>query len=228
MFKELIEVLQGKETLFDEIKRDFEEMIFVGHQMFDLVTSALLKEGEFEGDLKKEIYKLDALLNGKEQSIRQAIMTILSAGSAPIAACLILMSVSKDAERLGDYSKNILQVFEAKPHLRKGGVYYDQFVELRGQISLLFGRVLKAYHESDKIIARALYKESYAHQKKCDEILKELLLAKPEEDHVAHAVLIRFSKRILGHLSNISTSVFMPVTKIDFFDNKKRDEEGNR
>ena len=223
MFKELIELWQGKETLIDEIVAEFEDMLKIGSAMFEQVGGALL-EGRTTVDLKKELYKEDAKLNLLEQTIRRKIVAQLSSSQGvaePIASCLILMSISKDAERLGDYSKNMFTVFEVKAQLGKTEPYYGRLQAVKGIISELFASVLVAYKESDKQAARALVQKSYEAQKICDENLKDLLLAGPGDDFVAYAVLSRFFKRIVAHLSNIATSVFMPVTKIDFFDEIK-------
>ncbi len=225
MFKELISVWKGRPTFLDEIVRDFENMLGTGHQMFDQVTGALF-EGRTMEDLKKEIYKQDSAINMQEQTIRQKIVTQLVGGAEqPIAACLILMSISKDAERLGDYIKNILEIFEVRPRLGKEGAHYDRLETVKVVISSLFAEVTRAYHNSNKKLARKLVKDSYEQQKICDQNIKELLLASPAEDYVAYAVLSRFFKRILAHLANIASSIFMPVTKIDFFDERLRDEE---
>lgn len=220
MFKELIELWKGKETLLDEVIADFEEMLRIGHSMYDEVTDNLL-EGRAKADLKKELYKEDSKINMLEQTIRRKIMTQLTStelGEGPIASCLILMSVSKDAERLGDYAKNIFQVFEIKPQLAREEPYFGRLLTIKEKISELFQGVRGAYHASDKEKAKELVAVSFETQKLCDENLKELLLATSGADHVAYAVLTRFFKRSLAHLSNIATSIFMPVTKIDFFD----------
>lgn len=228
MFKQLIEVWKGKETFLDDIIKDFEEMMTISHRMFNLVSEALFA-GKAMGDLKTVLYKEDSRLNFLEQTIRRKIVTQLSTREEePLAACLILMSISKDAERLGDYAKNILEVFEIKSKLGKEEPYYGNIEKVKSRISGLFKEVLTAYHESDQKKARQLVRDSFEHQKICNQTIKELLMAKPGEDHVAYAVLTRFFKRILAHLSNIATSVFMPVTKIDFFDPHRRDEEMNQ
>lgn len=228
MFKQLIEVWKGQETFLDDIVKDFEEMMTISHRMFNQVTDALF-EGQTMEDLKKHLYKEDSRLNFLEQTIRRKVVTQLAAKEEqPIATCLILMSISKDAERIGDYGKNILEVFEAKAKLGKEEPYYGRLIIIKNKISQLFKEVLTAYHESDKQKARAQVKDSFEHQQICDQNINELLLAKGADDHVAYAVLSRFFKRILAHLSNIATSVFMPVTKIDFFDEKRRDEEMNQ
>jgi phosphate uptake regulator len=85
MFKQMIELWKGEETLFDEIRDDFQEMLSTGGRMFNLVMDALVKGSEM-GSLDKEIYKMDARLNQKEQTIRRKIITLLSGGpEEPIA-----------------------------------------------------------------------------------------------------------------------------------------------
>ena len=224
MFKELIELWKGKETLIDEIIDDFSDMLRIGHEMYRKVTPAVLG-GEVRDDFKKELYKEDAKLNMLEQTIRRKIMVQLKGAEGaegPIASCMILMSISKDAERLGDYAKNIFQVYELKPHIDHEQPYFNRLQSVSQTIDELFCGVLEAYRKSDKVKARSLVQSSYEAQKLCDDNLKDLLRAEPLKDGVAYAVLSRFLKRSLAHLGNIATSVFMPVTKIDFFDEIRR------
>lgn len=223
MFKELIEVWKGKESLLDEVVTDFEEMLRIGSAMYEKVMGALL-DGEASPDLRKDLYKEDAKLNMLEQTIRRKIVSQLSSSQGveePIASCLILMSISKDAERIGDYVKNMFTIYEVKPRISREEPYYGRLKAVKKEISELFESVQSAYQESNKEEARRLVEKAFNAQKICDENLKDLLLATPGEDHVAYAVLSRFFKRSLAHLSNIATSIFMPVTKIDFFDEIK-------
>jgi phosphate transport system protein len=224
MFKEIIQVWRGKETMLDEIVGDFQEMLHIGAQMYSQVLKALF-EGSGDPELKKTIYKQDAQLNAIEQTIRRKIVSLLSGGGEePIASCLILMSISKDAERLGDYAKNILSVFEKRPQLAKVEPYYARLVQMKESIISSFAGVIEAQQHSDTKRARDIVKKSYEVQKMCNDTVAELLLSEGGPDYVAYAVLIRFFKRSLAHLSNIATSIFMPVTKIDFFDEIRRDE----
>jgi len=219
MFKQLIEVWQGKETLIDEIADDFEEMLKIGQDMYQVVGKVVF-EGTEIPDIKKNLYKHDAKLNILEQTIRRKIVSqlIASGSEGPIASCLILMSISKDAERLGDYVKNIFQVAEIKGKIQKEEPYYERLVQISQKVDYLFTNVSEAYRTSDATKARQLVEESMQAQALCDSNVKELLLAKSVGEHVAYAVLSRYYKRGLAHLANIATSIFMPVTKIDFFD----------
>lgn len=219
MFRELIELWKGEETLIDEIVDEFKEMVALAESMTRDVNRVLFEGGTNE-EFKKKLYKKDSKLNFSEQTIRRKIMSQLAGTGAegPIASCLILMSVSKDAERLGDYAKNIYEIAEIKQKLEKEEPYYGRLLRIRDRLEELFSEVLKAYQESDKYRARELVELSYQAQRLCNENVGELLLADPANENVAYAVLTRYYKRCLAHLSNIATSIFMPVTKIDFFD----------
>ncbi len=219
MFKQLIEVWKGEETLIDEIANDFQEMLHIGQDMYNTITGVILEGKEVE-DLKKTLYKRDAKLNMLEQTIRRKIVSqlVASGSEGPIASCLILMSISKDAERVGDYVKNIYQVVEIKNKIEKEEPFYGRLLQISDSVASLFKGVIEAYRDSDAGKAKELVEQSYQAQRLCDDNLKDLLLAQQGGDHVAYAVLSRYYKRSLAHLANIATSIFMPVTKIDFFD----------
>ena len=93
------------------------------------------------------------------------------------------MSISKDVERIGDYGKNILEVFEAKPQLGKEEPYYGRLITIKTQISELFKEVLTAYHESDKQKARAQVTVSFEHQQICDKNINEKVWLSPQRGH---------------------------------------------
>jgi phosphate transport system protein len=60
-------------------------------------------------EVKDSIYTRDQSVNELERSIRRKILRHLTIHPGDdVAACLALMSVAKDAERIGDYCKKRL------------------------------------------------------------------------------------------------------------------------
>lgn len=225
MLKALLNFWIQEKTLLEETISNFEEMMNKAHGMYKSVTDALFLGGNLD-TLKENIYKEDGQINKLEQTIRRQIVTSLSAGdraSGNITSSLILMSIVKDVERIGDYGKNIFEVFEKVSQL-KPGTYHDRILKIRNEILGSFDVVKKAFRDSDKALAKELLESLNQSKKACDQIVSDLLDNEQTDHAVAYALLSRFFKRTLGHLSNIVTSVIMPVDKLDYFDKDHMEE----
>ncbi|MBN1345812.1 MAG: PhoU domain-containing protein [Phycisphaerae bacterium] len=216
MLSRILELWRGK-SLVSQMVDEFMEMLRLSKSMFDSITEVKLSGGDVEG-VREDVFAADMAINRLEQSIRRKIVVHLSVQSdKDVSACLILMSVAKDAERLGDYTKNVFEVFRDGPDLEPG-LYYDQLLKLCGDISAAFANVADVFKNSDAKAARQLKESNYRLEKQCDAVINELLGGAEVQAGVAYALLFRFFKRILGHMSNIVSSVVMPVDKIDYFE----------
>jgi phosphate uptake regulator len=111
MFKNLLGFWKGKDFL-SEVFGEFESMLDDSEIMFKTVCGRLL-EGADEPGLKQKIYDIDKKVNVLQRGIRKRIVEHLTLQpTVEVTACLILMSVVKDAERLGDYCKNLYETSE--------------------------------------------------------------------------------------------------------------------
>ena len=92
MYDELMEMLSATEWMFETIGRIF----------FENVPPE---------DVSNDLYARDIRVNKTERRIRRQIvehLAIRPGGDVP--ACLVLMSLVKDVERIGDYCKNLYEV----------------------------------------------------------------------------------------------------------------------
>jgi phosphate uptake regulator len=216
MLSRIVQLWRGK-SLIGQMVGEFMEMLELSKSMFDSMTSVGLSGGNLEA-IRDEFFAKDQAINRLEQSVRREILVHLSVQEgADVTACLILMNASKDAERLGDYTKNIFEVLKDTPTLEPG-LYYDQLLKLSDEISSGFTRVGNVFKEADVQAARELKESNYRLEKQCDAVIHDLMSGAECETPVAYALLFRFHKRILAHLSNIVSSVVMPVDKIGYFE----------
>ena len=155
-------------------------------------------------------------------------MVHLVTGHEPdVGICLVLMSVVKDAERIGDYCKNLFQVAEQFTGQYTRGEYTVPLDDLAGQVDQLFPVVREAFTEASKSQSKLAVTDTTTLRKQCDLLVKQLLTpggsAAPEE---AAALILRarFCKRIAAHLGNIATSVNNPVPMLDYAGKKPLDE----
>lgn len=222
MFKNLMAFWKGKDFL-TEVLEEFKEMLNDTGYMFQSVCESLIR-GKTKPGLKDKIYDVDKKVNCLEKEIRKRIVEHLSIQpSMDVPVSLVLMSVVKDAERIGDYCKNLFEVigFLEKP-LDKD-VFESLFDKIDEKILDEFKKTQKAFIESDEKAAKEILRLEREIAQACDEIVRKLVKsAFSTNEAVCFTLLARYFKRIAAHLANIGSSVILPVSDLDFFDEKLR------
>ena len=192
-------------------------MVVIARDMFNRSTAPLASEGDAESD-RDNLLKMDSKLNTLQQVIRRDIVTHISVqGVADVVPCLILMSLIKDVERIGDYCKNINEIFRSAPYVKEDPLI-STLLEMREKMLVWFEQTKRAFDGSDKELARSTRVDAYKHEKECDRFVWDLSKDNEERNAVAIAMLIRFFKRVAAHLGNICTSITMPFDKLDYFE----------
>jgi phosphate uptake regulator len=200
----------------------FGQMLDAGKQMFDTASNALLG-GTDLSVIRDDLFATDLRINAAEQQIRRELVVHVTVhGTHDLPACLTMMSVVKDAERIGDYAKNIFDLAELTP----AGVKEKEFDDLNGlKSSISRGladtrRIFEAQSEDE---ARAVARDLMSIEDRCDTRMADLVLHQREHAcPVTYALTYRYFKRVASHAMNIVTSVYLPLDKIDFFDEKPR------
>lgn len=218
MLKDLLDVWRDK-SLMNKMYDEFSQMLRDGEWMFREVGDLLLR-GEEGGDLQKSLFKKDITINKTERRIRTQIIEHLAIRpKTDISACLILMSVGKDAERIGDYCKNLYDVWRLYGGPLKKSGFTETLGEMQQSLLETFGKVAKAFNEVDEKLGLEVVENELKFGKRFNETVA--LLAKsdlPTKDAVCLTLACRHMKRISAHLGNIASAVVMPVHKIDYFD----------
>jgi len=218
MLQEIFNALKGTDTLGQMIA-EFGRMLQAGRWMFEKASEVLLRTADW-GGIAKDLYTRDQEINRIEQSVREKIITHLSVGNqVDLSACLVLMSVVKDAERIGDYCKNIFEI---------GKFYRREFAtpefavpleEVRRDVLPLFAEARKAFVEAKASRARDILESASKLRGRCDVLIRQLLSVHDRiapDEAVAYVLLARFYKRVAAHLANIATSVVSPVPLLDY------------
>ncbi|MBN1353450.1 MAG: hypothetical protein JW994_02125 [Candidatus Omnitrophica bacterium] len=225
MFKNLISFWKGKDFL-TEVLDDFKKMLDDTRYMFESVCNGLI-EGKDGSILEKKTYEIDKKVNSLEKEIRKRIVEHLSIQpSIDVPVSLVLMSVVKDAERVGDYCKNIFEIINLleKPLDKK--VFEELFNHIDKQILEVFDKTRKAFIESNEKVAKEILYLERSIVKNCDNIVKKLAKGNlSTNEAVCLALLARYFKRVTAHLVNIGSSVILPISDLDFFDERLRHEK---
>jgi len=222
MLKELIAVWNYDSPLAELFKR-FDEMLVIAKDMFSISTSYMNQEIA-DGSVCEQIIKMDSKLNTLQQVISRDIVTHISvSGTNDVVPCLLLISLTKDIERVGDYCKNIEEVFSRAQDLKKDPIA-STLENMRKKIFVWFEQTQKAFDTNDRELARITREEAYLYEKECDRLVWGLVADINGRNGVAAALALRFFKRVIAHLGNICTSVIMPFDKLDYFDKQQRGE----
>lgn len=225
MLGALLAALRGGDAL-DRAFREFDEMLTAGQWMFHEVHGVLA--GGEPADIREAVFTRDQDINRLLRSLRGNIVTHLSMNrNADIAACLALMSIAKDAERIGDYCKNLYEVTEHGGFGQTPSVYQDRIQQIPHDVEEIFGLVRAAFQNSDTKEAKIAIKAADAVRAACDKLAKELLEDRTTistQEAVSYSMQTRYFKRIASHLANIATAVFGRIEDLDF---RKPPKPGN-
>ncbi len=196
------------------------EMLDLGAAMFDF-TSRMMFEGVEDGDAGECVYQRDRQINVLEREVRRSAITRLSMGSAgDVPSALIFTNAVKDGERIGDYVKNLYDVaVRLLPEDIDRDLYRRTLGETAAAITELFTLTRDAFVESDRDRAEHVIGRTRELQVRTEDEIAAITRGDMRtNDAVCLVLSLRFYKRILGHMSNMVSSVVMPVDLMDFFD----------
>jgi phosphate transport system protein len=219
MFREWIEALRRR-PLLDQMMFEMEEMLDLAVEMYRPTAEVLTDRRKLTGETRDMVYSTDRRINHLQRKIRkQLVEHLVVSDGADVPICLVLMSVTKDAERVGDMCKDLLETAERLGGPLREGHYGRRFTEVLTAAEGLFGPTAEAFRTSDKERGHAAVENARKVARDCDAIIEALL-----EDDIAcrdavlFTLLARYLKRLCLHLSNIATSVVMPLHRLDYFD----------
>ena len=216
MLKQVM-ALWKSESFMKRVVEKFGEMINGDEYLFACAWDVLMGQAVID-QIKQPFYDKDISVNNGEREIRRMLVEHLSLHSRhDISGSLVLMSLVKDAERIGDYSKNIFEVGIMLEGKAKEMKYLERLSSLRRKIADRFPQLKTAFLESDTNIARKILKEYAPIKGECNGILRDLFSEElSTREAVATALLSRYLKRINSHMSNIASGIIYPLDQIDF------------
>lgn len=215
------------EGILEQTLDEFKLMIGGSKWMFSVVSRRLWI-GEFDEFFCRSVFERDVELNKLERKIRKQIVEHLALNPGQdVNYCLLLMSVIKDAERLGDQGKNMIDVSRIDPEIRAmdADVFVPEFRSVFERIEPLFDDAILAFEESDEVLGRRVIETATILKQDLKGLTLRILDADlPSRRAVGYTLTARFLKRIVSHLSNVATSVVMPLHKVDYFDESELEQ----
>jgi phosphate transport system protein len=220
MFKAFFELFR-KESLLQQAYDRSLEMLQEDREMF-LAAASSLREHD-DARIELDIYAKDQMINAYEREVRRKVMTHLAVQqSGNIAAGLALVSIVIDIERIGDLTKNIVDLALRHPGRLECGSFEESIRKIETTVKTMFTLLIEALPEGDEAKAKEVMSEHWWIARRSDEILNGLIgRTDPTivcSDAVSTALYVRFLKRISAHLMNIASSLVNPFDRIGFRD----------
>jgi phosphate uptake regulator len=219
MLRALFGILRTHDPL-QSIGERFARMLKLTLEM-TLSAGDMVFGGDATPDSRTGIYEHDVEVNKLERSIRKRIVAHLSipGSRVDVPYCLLLMSLAKDVERLGDYAKNLSEVVDVRDAPLPDDELVGELREIRRGVEAGFQAAAEIFQASDREQAMQMIEQGRDIAHRCDALITRIGRGGyGGETTTALVLATRFYKRIGGHVMNILTSVVMPLHKIDYYD----------
>ena len=209
----------------DGIEETIARLLADDRHAFELAMSALLGEVDVD-EIRKEVKRTDRQVNDGERAIRRELVVHASvAGSLDTPALLVYMSIVKDIERVGDYAKNLLDLARDGVDL---GAHHNWSSRRDGILQLIMDTA-DTFAVRDVERARELLQHGDELLDRFDDEVSALVRGEDTgPDPIARALALRYLKRVVAHLTNVLSSVVMPLDRLDYFDEDPEDRESER
>jgi phosphate uptake regulator len=219
MFKELLAVLRGGKGPLEDLTHQFTSMLQVAQEMV-LDASKMYWEESVDPDRVKVLRQKDIQVNKLERTIRKQAATHLSiSAKQDVPYALLMMSLVKDVERLGDYAKNLAEASQMVTLPLPDDALTGELRNIRDSVENFARQALDVFRASDTARATSLTEEGRTVARRCDDLIEKLAASDYPPGNVVKLTLgARYYKRIDAHLLNLLSSLIMPLHKLDYFD----------
>jgi phosphate uptake regulator len=211
----------------DNVEKQLVEMLANCQDAFRLATEAAFGEADV-AEHGAELKALDKEINKTERAIRRELLVHGTVRGADVDQGLMLtyMSIAKDIERIGDKCKDIWELAEMGANL-SAGENADILARDRAQVAELIEDTLDAFAREDADRVHELIPGIKMAGDTYDGYVRHFVTSEtPSRESAPRALFYRYVKRLSAHLSNVLSSVVMPVDRLDFYDPDKALEDG--
>ena len=213
MFKWFSDLFKGS-GLIGESENIVSEMLDIAYNMFRYSMKIVIEKAKE----KENIYAIDKKLNALEIEVRKKILEHLSINpSQDITPSLVLVTIVVDIERLGDYSKNLIEVSHKYPKPLKGK-YIEQIKNLEEKVQVCFANTINIYKEQDEKMGKEIMKKLSELIDECQDLLEILIEddSLNSKEGIIYSLLIRHLKRVSAHVRNVCSSIVNPFYRLGY------------
>ena len=220
IFREIVNLWKSEDLLSQAWDESY-KMMMLSNEMF---TQAIkyLREGENDETIRM-LKKRDVEINTFQRDVRKKVVThyAISQDIEDLPNGLVLLNMVVDVERVGDYTKNILDLALNHPNTIKSEEVSKDLYRVEQEVISRFSKTLEAIHTQDADVARSMmvsYKETLTSV--LDDIVNGCISGKitlgDESKTVSLALYARYLKRIGAHLKNITTVLINPFDAVGY------------
>jgi phosphate uptake regulator len=210
----------------ENVEEQLHTMLASCEDAYRLATTAAFGEADVS-EAGDQLMALDKAINKTERSIRRELLVHGTVKGADVDQGLMLtyMSLAKDIERIGDKCKDIWELAEIGANL---GISEDveELQRHRVHVGELIAETLAAFTAQDTERVHELIPAIREDRDHYDGHVTELVMStRPSHEASPQALFYRYIKRLSAHLSNILSSIVMPIDRLDFYNPDKAIEE---
>lgn len=220
IFNDIIKLWKTEDLLSVAWNQSY-EMLELSREIFNQAVK-FLRKGE-NIDTLKALKKRDKEINAFQIEVRRKVLThyAIKQKTTDLPSGLILINMVVDIERIGDYSKNILDLAINYPTTIVSEEISEDLAMIENEVKIRFDKTLEAIHTQDTKIAKSLrkgYKENLTGKSDAivNGVLKGELTFGGESKTAAVVLYARYLKRIGAHLKNITTTLVNPFDSIGY------------
>ena len=212
----------GPSNELDKVEASIVGMLRDGNDVFTTATDALFGGGKSK-ETKHEVRTTDKGINEAQQDVRRSLMIHAAVNTAELPLVLQYASIVKDAERIGDYSKNIYDLVKYGANF-EGAPDESDLERYKDKVSQLILDAADVFGAKDAAAAQRLLGKADAFLDEYDAQVRAAYLSSgTTSDAVARALFFRFLKRTTAHVMNVLTSLVQPLDRLDYYDEAKED-----
>lgn len=220
MLKELIAILKSPpmrpigDIFADMVARSVELTYRAG----DLFFGPTVGENELADSERS-----DVKINKLQRKIRKRVLVHLATthGGPDLPYCMLLISLVKDVERIGDYAKDLIALRRQCPTLPAHSSV-DGLQSLSKLVEMHLRLASDAFALSERETAESVLRDGQQTVQKLDEMVGVLASSDLDPRSVAALVLAaHYYKRICSHSLNIVSSVVQPLHRLDYYHPKQ-------
>jgi len=199
--------------LMADVREQTLRMINTVAVMFERSTAALFGDADPTA-VREAVLEMDRQVDTAQQEVRRGLVIHLSVNPKDDAeCCLALIVVAKDAERAGDYCKNLVEVAGLASEPVGVTKYGPPLREMCAEVRRLFAPVRTALAAPEMALVRLVVTRASDIRARCNSLIREVAndTELNENQAVCVALSFRGCRRISAHLANIVSAAAGPI-----------------
>ncbi len=220
VFSDIVKLWNADDLLSQAWEESY-SMMMLSNEIF---TKAIqyLREGKNDEAIRK-LKKRDIEINIFQKNVRRKVVThyAISQNIDDLPSGLVLLNMVVDIERVGDYTKNILDLALLHPNTIRSEDISEELYSVEQEVVSRFAKTIEVIQQQDAEKARRLlltYKETLTSVSDTvvNNCISGNIVLGDESKIVSMALYARYLKRIGAHLKNITTVLVNPFDAVGY------------